>query len=219
MLLGNIIKVLVVTAALISCSQNQSEKGVQEALQEAGLEPLGETSARSAVEPPGAAAGPGYDAAADGRQNLGGISVALPPGWQSVPPSTRMRVAEYRLAGAAGAAADVSLAVFQLGGSVEDNIQRWLGQFTELDAPEEGRPRRRQQEVDGVPVSLVDISGSYAGMGPMGAAQGPRPDYRMLGAVAEGPQGLVFFKVTGPQAEIAAWAEGFEILIGSMRRQ
>ena len=219
MLLGNLLKVLVLMAVLVSCSQNQSEKGVQEALQEAGLEPVGGAPARPAAESPGAAAGPGSGAAADARQSLGGISVARPPGWQSVPPSTRMRVAEYRLAGATGAAADVSLAVFQLGGSVEDNIQRWFGQFTELDDPEQGRPRRGQQEVGGVPVSLVDISGSYAGMGPMGAAREPQPGYRMLGAVAEGPQGLVFFKVTGPQAQIAAWAEGFESLIASIRRE
>lgn len=237
MFVGNILKASAVIILLVSCSQNQSEKGTREALEEAGFQRVGGATEARVVERPepggpepgsgdakpgsgyAEAGSPGSDTTAGARQDLGGISVALPPGWQSVPPTSSMRVAEYRLDGAEGEAADVSLAVFKLGGSVEANIERWYGQFSQPDGgPTRERARRRQKEVDGVPVSLLDIGGTFAGMGRMGSAQEPRTAYRMLGAVAEGPQGLIFFKVTGPQEAIEAWAEGFDRLIDSIRR-
>jgi hypothetical protein len=73
--------------------------------------------------------------------------------------------------------------------------------------------------VRGVRITVVDSSGSYTGMGgPMAAAK-PVGGYRLLGAIAEGPGGNVFFKLTGPEKTIAAEQSRFDQLLSSIQRE
>ena len=44
----------------------------------------------------------------------------------------------------------------------------------------------------------------------------PVPGYRLIGAIAEGPGGNVFFKLTGPAKTIAAQQKSFEQLLMSI---
>ena len=61
--------------------------------------------------------------------------------------------------------------------------------------------------VRGVKVTVVDSSGTYTGMGgPMAGGAKPASGYRLLGAIAEGRGGNVFFKLTGPSKTIAVAA-------------
>lgn len=45
-----------------------------------------------------------------------------------------------------------------------------------------------------------------------------KPGYEMLGAIAEGPEGNVFFKFTGPEKTVAAEKGRFEKILASIRR-
>jgi hypothetical protein len=66
-------------------------------------------------------------------------------------------------------------------------------------------------------VSLVEVTGSFAGgMGMGAAAAGPGSDYMLLGAIAQGPSGAVFFKLTGPHASVERARPAFTKLIGSL---
>ena len=198
---------------MVACSQNYSEKKVDETLREKDLEPM-----IVAAENAGGTAS--ADLAGEGRQSLGGLSAVVPSGWRQVPPANSMRLAEYHLSGAEAGADDGVLAIFQLGGSVEDNIKRWYGQFSGPDgrSAEEGA-RRREKQVDGMTATLVDVSGMYAGMGPMGSASDPKEDYRMLAAIVEAPRGLYFFKLVGPAATLAQWAESFDQFVDSLAKE
>ena len=205
-------------ALLAGCSQNYSDKPAAEALEEENLQPVVGTGAR-----PSETSAYREGAESGERQSLRGISVVMPQGWQRVPPASSMRVAEYLLPGAAANAADASLAVFYFGpdqgGSVEGNMARWYGQFSQPDGSSTREQARRwEKQVGGIPMTLVDISGTYSGgMGPMGQSSKPEPGYRMLGAIAESPAGYFFFKLTGPGPTIALWAEDFDWFIDTIQ--
>jgi len=43
------------------------------------------------------------------------------------------------------------------------------------------------------------------------------PGHRLLGAIAEGPGGSVFFKLTGPAKTIAAQQKNFDLMLASIQ--
>jgi hypothetical protein len=51
------------------------------------------------------------------------------------------------------------------------------------------------------------------------AATGEKPDWALLGAIVNGPNGDVFFKLTGPAVTVNAAAKEFDGMLGSMRRK
>jgi hypothetical protein len=128
-----------------------------------------------------------------------------------------MRVAEYGLAGDASA----ELAVFYFGadqgGSVEANMTRWVGQFTQADGSET-KAKRSERTINGIAISLVEAQGVYSGGMSMPGAPpaASQPDAMLLGAIARGPAGAVFFKLVGPRASIEAARSGFDGLLGSL---
>jgi hypothetical protein len=102
------------------------------------------------------------------------------------------------------------------GGSVDANIDRWVGQFQQP----EGKPKIEKRTIHGLKVTTVDVSGAYTGMGGPRAPEGPpKQGYRLLGAVVEGPQGSVFFKFTGPSKTVAQNQAGFEKILSTLSSQ
>ena len=200
---------IICMACLGACSQNYSEEEVGEALRQKELHPMGSGKKKAAEET--------IAGGEKGGASLGGIRAVIPQGWKSKAPSNSMRIAEFLLEGEAG---DATLAVFQLGGSVEANIKRWYSQFSQPDGGStEERVRRWQKEVDGMTATLVDMGGTYAGMGAMGRSSDPVANYRMLAAIVEAPRGLFFFKLVGPDATLEHWAESFEKYVDSIEKE
>jgi hypothetical protein len=67
-------------------------------------------------------------------------------------------------------------------------------------------------------VTTVDVAGTYASGMMMGPAT-PKPGWRLLGAIVEGgPEGAVFFKLTGPARTVAAAQKDFRRLLQSLKR-
>ena len=132
-----------------------------------------------------------------------------------------MRAATYSVSLAAGDQGVAECIVNYFGpgqgGSVEANIERWKGQVQGAD----GKPapaKLENRKVRGVPVVVIDSSGAYTGMGgPMAASAKPVPGYRLLGAIVEGPGGMVFFKMTGPAKTIAGHEKSFNQLLASIQ--
>jgi len=101
------------------------------------------------------------------------------------------------------------------GGSVLANLDRWVGQFQQ--SPQAAKIQHIT--VHGLAVTTVDVSGSYAGMaGPMAAGGAPKPGFRLLGAIAEGPEGSVFFKFTGPAKTLGTQAAAFDKMVQSLQK-
>lgn len=133
-----------------------------------------------------------------------------------------MRAVTYAVPAAPGDKEDGECGVFYFGpgqgGSVEANLDRWINQFEQPDGkPSKQAAQVRKRTIHGIAVTTADVSGAYSGMGgPMATSKSVKPGYRLLGAIAEAPQGAVFFKFAGPAKTVAANQARFEALLNSL---
>jgi hypothetical protein len=151
-----------------------------------------------------------------------GLRFTAPPEWIPETPSSPMRQAQYRLPRAEGDLEDAELVVFFFqgqGGPVQANIDRWIGQFTKADGSPAGDVAKlARKESHGIPLTIVDVSGTYTGStGPMTAHASPKAKFRMLAAVAEAPGGPWFFKLTGPSRTVARWEASFQSFLDTIQ--
>jgi hypothetical protein len=153
-------------------------------------------------------------------ESAAGVRWTAPSAWKTEA-ARPMRAATYSIPLAAGdqgiAECVVNFFGAGQGGGVDANIERWQGQVLGADGkPATGKIEKRTGR--GVPITLIDTSGTYTGMGgPMTGGGKPVPGYRLIGAIVEGPGGSVFFKLTGPAKTIAAQQKNFEQLIASIQ--
>jgi hypothetical protein len=147
-----------------------------------------------------------------------GYAAPVPGAWQSQPPSSQFRLAQYRVPGTTG---DAEVVVFFFGkgqgGSLAANIERWSSQFTAPD----GKPVKARTQVltvNGLPVTTVELNGSYArgmGSGPQGDA---KANQTLLVAVVEAPEGNVTMQLWGPRATVDSQRKGFEAMWRGFRK-
>src|SRR5262245_25484175 len=161
---------------------------------------------------------------------------AMPPGMEITPPTedsgvawvkpkrwieelaSGMRLATYVIPAAPG----VETATCKIyyfgpgqGGGIDANLERWVGEF---ENP--GHPARREQKVRGMNVTQIEVSGTYtAHAGMSGGPETPTPGWTLLGAIVEGPNGQLFFKLTGPTATVATGKKEFDGLLASLRKK
>ena len=154
----------------------------------------------------------------------GGLTFITPDGWKSTPPASSMRVAEFTLPHAAGDGEDAQLIVYYFGGSggsVDANIERWIAQMEQADGkPSSAVAKKESRTVNGLTVSLVDVTGTYtAEMSPGSTAHHNKPHFRMRAGVVDTPRGPYFVKLTGPEQTIAKWEAAFNQFVGSLKAQ
>ena len=144
-----------------------------------------------------------------------GVRWTVPANWKSEA-QRPMRLGTYKAA--PGAECGVYYFGQGQGGSVEANVERWVDQFLQADGkPSKSAAKIAKRTVHGLPLTTVDVSGAYTGMG--GPAAQPAPAvarYRMLGAIVEGPRGSIFFKFVGPGKTIAQNQAAFDKMIASL---
>ena len=153
---------------------------------------------------------------ADGRFELD-----APASWKHQQPRVRIIDAEYAIPAAEGDENDGRLTVMGAGGSIEQNIDRWIGQFQQADGGStKERTKSEKKTISGLEVHLVDIAGTFSDRrGPFAPAV-ERPDYRMLAAIVEtGKFGNYFVKFYGPRKTVAENEEAFSKMIESLRKK
>jgi hypothetical protein len=145
-----------------------------------------------------------------------GVHWTMPPAWKAEA-QRPMRLATYTVA--PGGECGVYYFGSGQGGSVQANLDRWIGQFLQADGkPSKEAAKIVKRTVHGWPVTSVDVSGAYTGMAGPTAQAGPAiPGYRLLGAIVEGPQGSIFFKFTGPAKTVAANQAAFDKMLESLQ--
>jgi hypothetical protein len=161
-------------------------------------------------------------AADTGRTESASLRYTVPTSWTRVPAPSDVRAAQYAIPHASGDTEDGELILFFFGpgqgGSTDENLTRWYGQFTQPD----GKASRDAavltiRTVKGLRVTAVDLAGTYVGAQMPGAQKSaPKAGYRMLGAIIEGPGGPWFFKAVGPAATIAQAKPDFDRLLDSL---
>ena len=143
-----------------------------------------------------------------------------PSGWTRRAPTTGSRAAEYAIPRAPSDSEDAECTVVTFGprqgGTPDQNLDRWIGQFRDLT----GRPvkaTRPSNRTGGLEIKRVEVAGTYMAMQLPGehAPPDPKHGYRLIGAVIEAPSGLWFFKLTGPDATVQAASHDFDQMVQS----
>lgn len=136
-------------------------------------------------------------------------------------PKSPARAAEYGVPRIGSDPEDAECVVMTFGphqgGTVDDNVKRWIDQFR----PALPTPRRMTMDVNGLHVTFVEVTGTFAG-NMMPNAQNfvmpkNKPGWRLIGAIVEAPSGLWFFKMTGPDLTVRSGAQPFEDMVRSVR--
>jgi len=148
----------------------------------------------------------------------GGFSLEAPAGWNRVQPKSGIVETEFAIPSDGDGLPAGRMTVMGAGGSVQANVDRWYGQFSQPDgAATKDKATTKTLKLAGCTVTLVDVAGTFKDMpaGPFAGGQAvERPDYRMLAAIVETPErGSYFLKFYGPQATVAKHAEGFRKMI------
>ena len=149
-----------------------------------------------------------------------GLNFVTPEGWRQSPPGSSMRVAEFALPRAAGDAEDAQLIVYYFGGtggSVDANIERWVGQMQQADGkPSASVAKRASRQVNGLALTLVDVSGTYvAEKAPGSTDHHNLPNFRLRAGVVQTSNGPYFIKLTGPARTVARWEQAFDQFVNS----
>ena len=143
--------------------------------------------------------------------SAGAFTFPRPLTWVWIPSTSPMRKAELRAETPEGRA-DVVFFHFGpgQGGTVQANVERWLGQFVE--PIEQLGAQTAQEEVGGTRVTLLQAAGTYlAGM--PGQQPTPQPGFAMRGAILESPGGDVYVRMTGPRAAVEAASADFDAMV------
>lgn len=130
-----------------------------------------------------------------------------------------MRKASYEVPHVASDTEDGELAVFYFGpgqgGGIEQNVERWVKQFSGIQPSD---VKRADREANGLREHTVEIvRGTFESGMPNAGAAGPKKDYALEGAIVEAPSGAYFFKMTGPAKTVAAARASFMALLDSVR--
>ncbi len=152
----------------------------------------------------------------------GKINFSVTADWEKTPVSSAMRQFQFRIPKAQDDLEDGELAVFYFGpgqgGSVQANIERWQSQFKPAQggASAEVGSGISVKNINGLKVTLASLEGSYEGaMGMQGGSV--KDNYALLGAIVEGPEGMVFFKMTGPRKTVQNARGQFDALLQSFK--
>jgi hypothetical protein len=129
-----------------------------------------------------------------------------------------MRSKEYRVPRTGSDAEDAECFVVTFGqgqgGSVDDNIERWVKQLQ----PTSSAVERTKRTVNGMNVTRVEVVGTYTPMAmpAMPSPGAPKQGFRLVGDIVEAPSGFWFFKMTGPDATVKAAGKELDTLIDSV---
>ena len=148
-------------------------------------------------------------------QTSGDLHYKVPDGWVAGQPSSKMRVAQFKLPKADGDNEDVELVLYYFGanqgGTAEANIDRWISQIQQADgSSSKDKSKTESLTVNGLKITTVDVSGRYtAEMAPGSGKFYDNANYRLRAAVIETAKGNYFLKLVGPAKTVGRWEQSF----------
>lgn len=151
---------------------------------------------------------------ADGR-----FTLTAPESWKKEKPRSRIIEHEFSVPAAEGDELPGRMTIMAAGGSVDDNIKRWYGQFKQADGSSTAdAAKTEKKEIAGIEVHIVDISGTFMDR-PSPMAEGvERENYRMLGAILVGDKiGQQFIKFYAPAKTVEENEKAFSEMIESLQ--
>jgi hypothetical protein len=149
--------------------------------------------------------------------DAGVLHFLVPNEWEKTAPGGSMRLLQLSVPGEAGAG---ELVVFYFGpnsGTIQMNIDRWIGQFSQPDGSD-SKDKAIIEEIEGDhhTTTFFDLSGTMAASNMPGMpSTEEQANYRMLAAVIKTPAGPWYITLKAPEATAAAQREAFLTAIKS----
>jgi hypothetical protein len=160
------------------------------------------------------------DKRADGRSTLGPFSLVVPAGWTEKPSTSSMRAAQFQLPAPEGSEAEVVVYYFgETGaGSVQANIDRWVGQFKQPDdKPSSEVAKVEKATYAGQEASVVSVSGRYVAGAMPGGQPVDKPNQTLIAAIVPSPKGPYYFRLVGSKDAVAAQEASFRAALTSLK--
>ena len=200
-----------VAFALVSCGKKEAATHEITATrpytdEDAALVPVNSAAERFGVVPSRPTAG---SAVSEGADNP--FRWVAPPGWSEVAASS-MRAVSFKL-GASGQGECYLVALPGEAGGTVANVNRWRKQMGQPELSADEIAALPKMEFFGPGATRVDITGSFAGMGPQGDA---KDGFRLLGAIKATDQFTLFVKMTGPTDLVSANVTQFDAFCASL---
>ena len=141
--------------------------------------------------------------------NVGTLSIQFPAEWIQEAPSSSMRVTQFRIPNENGENGE--LAIFnKIGGSVEENLRRWVGQFSQSDgSSSEELATYESKNISGNLFTFMFLTGDYSSGGMMGNPPVTKTNFAIHAAIVELPEDTYYFKMTGPEKIVKRWKSEF----------
>jgi hypothetical protein len=146
-----------------------------------------------------------------------------PADWKVETPTSKMRVAQYKLAKVEGDSEDAELVVYHFGttggGTVEQNIDRWCGQFEQEGGKKSSEVAvRSERKVAGLSVTDVSLSGRYVAETSPGSKEFlNKPGFAMLASIIQGGDGDYYAKLIGPAKTVEHHAAAYRNFISAVK--
>ena len=179
--------------------------------------------AAPAADPHGATAAPASSTAADAAQPKDAASPTFrkQAGWEDVAVTSKMRVVQYKLPRAAADSEDAELVVYHFpggGGSVQDNLDRWVGQFAQPDgSSSKDKSATSTRKVGAYALTEIALCGTYvAETSPGSGEHYNKPGWCMNACVIEGPGGPFYAKAVGPATTLERWRPSWNAFLSAL---
>lgn len=156
--------------------------------------------------------------------SIAGIAFFPPAEWTDLGP-TDMRQGNYYYGPVGDDADSAVMAVFYFGpsqgGSIQDNLERWIGQMKMSDGGDPHNEAKMTEIMAGdIKVHLLKVPGIYtAAGGMMSQGSSEKEGYLMVAAVVEAPEGNVFFKLTGPEKTASEMGAGMVQVLKAVKKK
>jgi hypothetical protein len=154
----------------------------------------------------------------------GKLVLKAPEKWVRKDPKVRIIEHEFAVEGKKGQDAG-RVTVMGAGGSIEQNIDRWIAQFKQPDGKDsKDKTKVEKKKIAGLEVHLVDVAGTYRDTpaGPFAGGKAiDRENYRMLAAIIPGGRdvGNYFIKFYGPAEIVKENEKAFYKMIESLEKK
>jgi hypothetical protein len=146
---------------------------------------------------------------------VGEFTFTRPAKWEWVETTSKMRKAQLKVTDEASkASAEVVFYHFGANGAgtVQANVDRWLGLFAEPS--DKINAKVEHTTVGKTKLTYVQAEGTYKS-GMPGGPTTPMPGSALVGAILESDDGNVFVRMTGPEALVKSLVTDFKKMIES----
>ncbi|MBI1313616.1 hypothetical protein GC176_20180 [bacterium] len=137
-----------------------------------------------------------------------GISFDIPAAWSEIPNQT-MVDSKYIVHTAQG---DMELTLTSMGGGIEANLNRWVGQVGQAPGDE---PTWSTVDVAGIESRMVDVRGSFDSRLP--GQSGTQDNWRLIGIAVPLPRDF-FVKLVGPREAVAEFQDDLTVFLKTAKQ-